>query len=97
METISAVLANRVCFDLFFGNLQRCNRVYPESKPGSSQRSEHANLERPLRMQLSRLIPPCTTNKSEDESTDDDTEDWANFHKRPTISGSARLSRTINV
>jgi hypothetical protein len=81
-ETISAVLANRVCFDLFFGNLQRCNRVSPESKPGSSQRSDDANLEHPLGMQLGRLIPSRLTNKSERQSTNDDTGDGANVHKR---------------
>src|SRR5881275_860028 len=91
---ISTVLANRVCFKLFFSNLQRCNRVLPESKPGSSQRSEHANLEHSLRMQLSRLIPSCLTNKREDQSTNDDPQDDANVHKGPTISTAAGLSRT---
>src|SRR5437773_8890614 len=85
MEPISTVLANRICLELFFGNLQRCNRVYPETRPGSSQRSEHANLEHSLRMQLSRLIHSCLANKSDDQSTNDDP----NIHKRPTISTAA--------
>src|SRR5439155_24502161 len=86
-ETISTVLANRVCFKLFFSNLQRCNRVYPETRPGYMHRSEHANLEHSLRMQLSRLIPSRATNKRDDQSTNDDPEDDANVHKGPNISG----------
>src|SRR6266576_5769764 len=45
-------------------------------------------------MQLRRLIPSCLTNKREDQSTNDDTEDDANVHKGPIISRRARLSRT---
>src|SRR5207249_11570030 len=90
----ATALANRVCFKLFFSNLQRCNRVYPETRPGSIQRSEHANLEHSLRMQLSRLIPSCLTNKREDQSTNDDPQDDANVHKGPTISTAAGLSST---
>src|SRR5206468_12172576 len=81
-ETISTVLANGVCYELFFSNFQRCNRVYPETRPGSIQRSEHANLEHSLRMQLSRLIRSCPTNESEEQPTNDDTGDDANVHKR---------------
>jgi hypothetical protein len=47
-------------------------------------------------MQLGRLIPSCLTNKSEDQSTNDDTGDNANVYERPTISGSARLSSAID-
>ena len=80
-ETVSTVLPNRVCFDLFFSNLQRCNRVLPESKPGSSQCSEDANLEHPLRISF------CRTNESENQPTSDSTNDDANFHKPARIPG----------
>jgi len=46
-------------------------------------------------MLLARWVPPCPINKSEDQSTHDDTEDEENFHKRATILVSATLSRTI--
>ncbi len=48
-------------------------------------------------MQFGRLIPCCLTNESEHEPTNHDTEDLAIFHKRPTISGLARLSRATDV
>src|SRR5213080_822005 len=93
MEPISTVLATRICLELFFGNLQRCNRVYPKARPGSSQRSEHANLEHSPRMRFVRLICSCRTNESENESTSDSTKDDANFHKFASILASATLSR----
>ena len=34
-EVIPAVLGNRFCFDLLFGNLQRSNRASPEGEPRS--------------------------------------------------------------
>src|SRR5206468_1371139 len=46
-------------------------------------------------MLLGRWIPSCPTNKGKDQSTNDDTEDDANFHELATISTPAKLSRTI--
>src|SRR6266487_226933 len=36
-------------------------------------------------MPLARWIPSCATNKSKNQSTNDDTEHDANIHKRPII------------
>src|SRR5436305_13797949 len=93
MEPISTVLANRICLELFFGNLQRCNCVYPKTRPGSSQRSEHANLEHSPRMRFVRLICSYRTNESENESKSDSTKDDANYHKFASILASGTPSR----
>jgi len=50
LEPISAVMANRFCFKLLLGDLQRCNRVLPKRRPRACYRREHANLKHPLGM-----------------------------------------------
>src|SRR5438876_8669113 len=44
-------------------------------------------------MPLARRISSCLTNRSKNQSTNDDTEHDANIHKRPIIPRPARLSR----